>query len=153
MKIERINDDDLDIYVNPYNFKLVACYDKDSLVKFIKDILTKIDIRYKINWCGFYKIKAYFNSKVGMFLNVIKIDDNDFNNEADYRIILFRNDKFLFETDDYDIIKDKKNIKFYNNLFYIDVDDIDDIIPFIDMGRIIYGDESKKILLQSKNLK
>ena len=83
----------------------------------------------------------------------IKIDDNDFNNEADYRIILFKNDKFLFETDDYDIIKDKKNIKFYNNLFYIDVDDIDDIIPFIDMGRIIYGDESKKILLQAKNLK
>lgn len=153
MSVELVNDDDLDIYVNPYNFNDIICYDKDTILSYIKEFILKINNRYKLNLSGFYKIKAYFSSKVGLFLNVIKIDDNEFNNEADFRIILFQNEKFLFETDDYDVIKDTPNKKYYKNKFYVDIDDIYNVNNLIDMGKIVYGDEAKQILMCSKKIK
>ena len=115
MKVEKINDDDIDIFINPYNFKKLSVYDKESILEFIKEFILIVNKRYRINLSGFYKIKAYFNQKVGLFLNVIKIDENEFSNEVDFRIVLFLNEKFLFEVDDYDLINDidKDPIKNY----------------------------------------
>lgn len=153
MKVELINDDDLDIYVNPYNFNDISGSSKEIILNYIKEFISKINDRYKLNLSGFYKIKAYFNDKVGLFLNLIKIDDNEFNNEADFRIILFQNEKFFFETEDYDVIKNYENKKYYNNKFYVDTDSIDNINELIDMGKIVYGDEAREIQIHSKNIK
>lgn len=153
MKVELINEDDLDIYVNPYNFNDIDCYHKDDILSYIKDFIIKINDRYKLNLSGFYKIKAYFNHKVGLFLNVIKIDDNEFNNEADFRIILFQNEEFLFETEDYEIIKAYPNKRYYKNKFYVNIENIDNINKLIDMGSIIYGEEAKKVLMNSRLIK
>ncbi len=153
MRVEMINDEDIDIYINPYNFNDISCYDKDTILNCIKEFLLKINHRYKLNLSGFYKIKAYFNIKIGLFLNVIKIDDNEFSNEADFRIILFQNEKFLFETEEYDFIKNTPNIRYYNNKFYVDIEQIDNINKLIDMGRIIYGDDAKEILMSAKKIK
>ena len=122
-------------------------------MSYIKEILPSINNRYKLNLNGFYKIKSYFNDKVGLFLNVIKIDDNDFNNEADFRIILFQNEKFLFETEDYDLIKEYKSKRYYKNKFYVDIDDIENINRLVDMGGIIYGEEAKRIFVSAKKIK
>ena len=153
MKVELINDDDLEIFVNPYNFNDINSYDKDNIINYIKELIIKINNRYKLNLTGFYKIKSYFNNKVGLYLNAIKIDDNEFSNDADFRIILFQHTKFLFETDDYEIIKEYPNKKINNNKFYIDIDEIYNINKLTDMGKIIYGDEVKQILMTSKNIK
>ena len=153
MKVEIINDDDIDIFINPYNMNDIGIYDKEYILKYIKDVLKKVNNRYQLNLSGFYKVKSYFNDKVGMFLNIIKIDDNDFNNDIDYRIILFQNEKFLFETEDYDIIKNIPNKKYYNNMFYVDIDFLDNISILMDRGRVVYGDEVKKILHKSINIK
>ena len=153
MKVEIINDEDLDIYINPYNFNDINCYDRENIMSYIKEILPSINNRYKLNLNGFYKIKSYFNDKVGLFLNVIKIDDNDFNNEADFRIILFQNEKFLFETEDYDLIKEYKSKRYYKNKFYVDIDDIENINRLVDMGGIIYGEEAKRIFVSAKKIK
>lgn len=153
MKVELINDDDLDIYVNPYNFNDISCCSKEIILNYIKEFISKISYRYKLNLSGFYKIKAYFNNKVGLFLNLIKIDDNEFNNEADFRIILFQNEKFFFETEDYDTIKNYENKKYYNNKFYVDTDSIDNMNQLTDMGKIVYGDEAREIQIHSKNIK
>ena len=46
------------------------------------------------------------------------------------------------------------NIKrYYKDKFYIDVEDIEDIIPIIDMGNIVYGPSAKKIIQTSKIVK
>ena len=148
MRVE-INGEDIDIFINPYNFKYISVYSKENILEFIKEYLLIINNRYRLNLSGFYKIKSYFNKKVGLFLNVIKIDDNEFSNDADFRIILYQNETFLFEIEDYDLIKDIPNKMFYKNKFYIYVDDISDIDKLIDMGRIIYGDEVKEILSNS----
>ena len=149
MRVEIINDDDIDIYINTYNFKDIHVYNKETILEFIKEYLLIINTRYKLNLSGFYKIKSYFNEKVGLFLNVIKIDDNEFSNDADFRIILFQNEKFLFEVEDYDLIKDIPNKLFYKNKFYVDVNDLNSINKLIDMGRVVYGDEVKEILSNS----
>lgn len=146
MKIEMINNEYIDIYINPYNFKNIHVLNKDSILESIKDHLLIINNRYKLYLSGFYKIKAYFNKKAGLFLNVIKIDDSDFSNDADFRIILFQNEKFLFEVEDYDIIETIPKKIFYKDKFYVDIDDIENINSLIDMGKVIYGDDAKEVL-------
>ena len=32
MKVEIINDEDLDIYINPYNFNDINCYDRENIM-------------------------------------------------------------------------------------------------------------------------
>lgn len=150
MRVEMVNDEDIDIYINPYNFRYISVYSKENILEFIKEYLLIINTRYRLNLSGFYKIKSYFNKKAGLFLNVIKIDENEFSNDIDFRIILFQNERFLFEVEDYDVIKDIPNKILYNNKFYTNVDDIYNIDKVIDMGRIVYGDEVKEILSNSR---
>ena len=88
-----------------------------TLLNEIKDILIKIDTRYKLDLNGFYKIKVYPNQKIGVFLNIIKIDDNEFNQEADFRIIIYQNEPFLFETEEYEILPKNINKRYYKDNF------------------------------------
>lgn len=153
MKVEQLNEDCIDVFLNKYNFSTIDIENKESLLKLIKDIIIKLDTRYKLDLCGFFKIKVYPNSKVGVFLNIIKIDDNEFSNEADFRIIIYPNEKFFFETEDYEILPKKINKRFYNGKFYIDIDEIDNLENIIDMGRIIYDGEVKDMLKSSQKIK
>lgn len=150
MRVEIVNDDIIDIFINHYNFKDTPIYGKEDILELIKEYLFIINKRYRLNLSGFYKVKSYYNKKVGLYLNITKIDDNEFSSEADFRIILFQNEKFLFEVEDYDLIKDIKLKRYYNSMFYVDVDDIDNFDNLIDMGRIICGDEIRKILEYGK---
>lgn len=153
MRIEMISEEDIDVYINPYNFECKTHLEKEDIIDLIKELIIKINIRYHLNLKGFYKIKAYFNEKAGLFLNVVKIDDNEFSNEVDFRIIMFKNEKFLFETEYYEFLNNFTNKKYYKNKFYIDLEDIDDLTSIIDMGRIIYGEEAKEILIKAKKIK
>ena len=71
MRIEIVNDEDIDIFINAYQFNGINLKDKETLLNEIKDILIKIDTRYKLDLNGFYKIKVYPNQKIGVFLNII----------------------------------------------------------------------------------
>ena len=119
MKVEVINDDDFDVFINCYNFKDIHIFGKDEILALIKDYIIIINKRYRLNLSGFYKVKSYYNKKIGLFLNIIKIDDNDFSDEADFRIILFENEKFLFEVEDYDLVISQKSTD--ANISYIKV--------------------------------
>ena len=78
MKVEKINDDLINIYFNPFYFKDIDLNNKLELIEVIKDLIKKAESRYKLFLSGFYKIKVYPNKKLGVFLNIIKIDDNEF---------------------------------------------------------------------------
>lgn len=153
MRIEIVNDEDIDIFINTYQFNGMNLNDKETLLNEIKDILIKIDSRYRLNLNGFYKIKVYPNPKIGVFLNIIKIDDNEFSQDADFRIIIYQNEPFLFETEEYEILPKNIRKRYYKEKFYIDLDDIEDIISIIDMGNIVYGAEARKIIQFSKIIK
>lgn len=153
MRVEIINEDDIDIFISSFNFKNLSVYNKENILEFIKEYILIINTRYRLNLCGFYKIKSYFNKSVGLFLNIIKIDDNEFSNDIDFRIILFNNEKFLFEVEDYDLIKNVSSTMYYNNKFYVDVEDMTDLDKLIEMGRIIYGEEVKQVISNCSKLK
>lgn len=153
MRFEIVDDDCIDVFINKYNFRNFEIDQKDILLTTIKDLILKMNIRYKLNLSGFYKIKVYPNDRLGVFLNIIKIDDNDFSNEAEFRIIVYNDEKFFLETEEVEIFDRKILKRYYNGKFYIDIDEIDNIFSFIDMGNIIYGNDVKKMLVNSKIVK
>ena len=148
MKVEKINDDLINIYFNPYYFKDIDLNNKLELIEVIKDLIKKAESRYKLFLSGFYKIKVYPNKKLGVFLNIIKIDDNEFSNTTDFRIVIYPNEKFFLETELYELFNNVE-MRYCNNKFYIDIDDVDNILPISDMVDVIYGSDVKKILSNS----
>ncbi|MCI8346875.1 MAG: hypothetical protein HFJ12_02880 [Bacilli bacterium] len=146
MKVEIINSDIISVFINNFYFKDVDLTKKIEFVSIIKDLITKIDTRYKLNLNGFYKIKVYPHKKIGVFLDIIKIDDNEFSNGADFRIVVYQNEKFFLQTECYEQINSDIKKRYYNHNFYIDINDIDDIYQLTDIGTIIYGDSVKEML-------
>lgn len=148
MKVEKINDDLINIYFNPFYFKDIDLNNKLELIEVIKDLIKKAESRYKLFLSGFYKIKVYPNKKLGVFLNIIKIDDNEFSNTTDFRIVIYPNEKFFLETELYELFNNVE-MRYYNNKFYIDIDDVDNILPISDMVDVIYGSDVKELLSNS----
>ncbi len=148
MKVEKINDELINAYFNTFYFKQIDLNNKLELVEIIKDLIKKIEVRYSIYLSGFYKIKVYPNQKLGVFLNIIKIDDNEFSNTTDFRIVIYPNEKFFLETEYYELFPNSK-IRYYDNKFYIDSDDIENIDTITDMINVIYGNEVKEMLNNS----
>lgn len=148
MKVEKINDDLINIYFNPFYFKDIDLNNKLELIEVIKDLIKKAESRYKLFLSGFYKIKVYPNKKLGVFLNIIKIDDNEFSNTTDFRIVIYPNEKFFLETELYELFNNVE-MRYCNNKFYIDIDDVDNILPISDMVDVIYGSDVKELLSNS----
>ena len=148
MKVEKINDDLINIYFNPFYFKDIDLNNKLELIEVIKDLIKKAESRYKLFLSGFYKIKVYPNKKLGVFLNIIKIDDNEFSNTTDFRIVIYPNEKFFLETELYELFNNVE-MRYCNNKFYIDIYDVDNILPISDMVDVIYGSDVKKLLSNS----
>ena len=148
MKVEKINDDLINIYFNPFYFKDIDLNNKLELIEVIKDLIKKAESRYKLFLSGFYKIKVYPNKKLGVFLNIIKIDDNEFSNTTDFRIVIYQNEKFFLETELYELFNNVE-MRYFNNKFYIDIDDVDNILPISDMVAVIYGSDVRELLSNS----
>lgn len=153
MKIEMINSDLINVFISNFYFEDIDIDKKIELVSLIKNLISKIDSRYKLNLNGFYKIKVYPKKQVGIFLHIIKIDDNEFSEGADFRIVVYQNERFFLETENYEKIKNYPNKKYYNQKFYVDIDDIININSLIEFCNIIYGDDVKDILYYGKEVK
>lgn len=147
MKIEVVSKDNFSIFINNCYIDLVNYEDRDKLVEVVKKIIKRL--KNRLNLRGFYKLKVFVNKNIGLFVDVIKIDDLDYSNVLDLRVIVFLEDKIYFETDDYFLIEKAKRIRFYNDKFYCLADDIDNIYDFIEFGRFIYGNEAIKMLNNS----
>lgn len=153
MKVEMIDSDLINVFINNFYFKNTDFEKKIELISIIKDLIAKMDYRYKLSLNGFYKIKVYPYKKIGVFLDIIKIDDNEFSNGADFRIVVYQNEKFYLETDNYEILDPKIEKRYYRDKFYINLDDIKDINKIIDLGNIIYGNDVKEMIYYSKIIK
>lgn len=152
MKVEIINSEYLTVFLNKCYFDEIDLEKKSDIIACIKDIISKIDSRYRLDLNGFYKIKVFSNKKLGVYLDIIKIDDNDFNDRADFRIVIYQDSNFYLEMDVCDIKNIDEKI-YYNNNFYININDINNIDKYMDYGQIIYGDRAKEIEYYGKKLK
>lgn len=152
MKVEKISDDLINIYFNIFYFKDIDINNKLQLIEAIKTLIKKAEIRYKLFLSGFYKIKVYPHKKLGVFINIIKIDDNEFSNTTDFRIVIYPNEQFFIETDHYELFSNIEK-RYNNDKFYINIDDIENINYIVDMINIIYGNEVKELLSSSVVIK
>ena len=151
LKIESYGKNDYKIFINSSYTKDLNYLNKDEVIIFIKKFIVKL--KNKLSLRGFYKIRVYPKGKIGMFLDVIKLDDIDLTNNLDLRVMIMYDEDFYFETDDYDVIKDCNDIRYVDGLFYCVVDDsFDRLLEKVEFGKFIYGKDVIKLLNNSKIL-
>lgn len=137
MKICFTSNDEFSIFVNSLYFRIKDYNNKEEIISKVKDILLKVKSKLKLR--GFYKIKVYCDSRVGIFIDGVRIDDSN-SNVLDLRVIVYLDCEIYFKTDDYFLIKDCKNIRYYRDNFYCLANDISDINEVIEFGEFVYGD-------------
>ena len=140
MRIEINSADKIFIFINILN---VSSTEKSDLIDTVKDIIIKYRNRLKLR--GFYKVKVYFNERVGLFIDLCKIDDIDYSNALDLRVLVFYDEKVYFGTDDYFILEGCRKVRYFEENFYCDVSDVD-VLRVVEFGHFIYGDEVLKVL-------
>ena len=148
MRIETCGKNNYIIFINSNYVKADIFLIKEELIKFIKEFMFKI--KNRLNLRGFYKLKVYLNSKIGIFLDVNKLDDIDLTNNLDLRILVLDDVDFYFETDDYEVIKNCNDKRYKDGHFYCIVDDsFDELLEKVEFGRFIYGKEVINLLNNS----
>ncbi len=148
MRIEMFGKDMYSIFLNKKYINNILLSSREEIVGCVKTILYKLKTRLKLH--GFYKVKVYPQEKVGIFLDVIKLDESDLSNNLDLRIVVYLDEDIYFETEDYFLLEDYKDIRYFDGLFYCKVDDnFDKLLEKVEFGRFIYGKEVNKVLNNS----
>lgn len=151
LRIESYGKNDYKIFINSSYTKDLDYLNKDEVIGFIKLFILKL--KNKLSLRGFYKIRVYPKNKIGVFLDITKLDDIDLSNNLDLRVMIMYDEEYYFETDDYDVIKECNDIRYMDGLFYCVVDDsFDRILEKVEFGRFIYGKEVINLLNNSKVL-
>lgn len=128
------------------NICYVSSLKKIDLIEEVKNIILKYRVKLRLK--GFYKVKVFVNEKVGLFIEMCKIDELEYSNTLDLRILVFYDEDVYFETDDYFVLEGCGKIRFYNNKFYCDVKNVS-ILGVVEFGSFIFGDEVLKMLSNS----
>ncbi|MBQ2639762.1 MAG: hypothetical protein IJF92_03265 [Bacilli bacterium] len=142
MKIEIIDKDSVYFFINSMYISNIDLNSKEDIISFVKKLIIKY--HKKLNMKGFYKAIVYTNKKVGLFIEVSKIDDSLYMNSLDLKIIVNMNEKVYFKTKEYNILPNNKKY-YYNKYFYCDVSSVNKIIDIVDYGVFIYGNELDNI--------
>ena len=147
-----IKSDNVIIYINKENLKNTELT-KENLKKLIKQINKK----YNINLYGFYNVQAYIDKNYG---SIIVIDKDEleyldyFNNDLELSIEIIK-DSFLYKIEDFYNIKkiiSKSTVRKQKENIYLDINNLTSIEMgiILENSIIIYGEESKKIKIQSE---
>ncbi len=134
MKVERINDNDYRIY---YYESIIS---NDTIYEDIKILLKKLQKKLKLK--GYYKVVVN-NKKIGLFIQLIHINDTFYKNNLDLKIEI-NNDNIYFKTKDYFLIYSNSLIKCDDEYYYCVVDDsFDKILEKVEFGDFIFEKDIK----------
>ena len=151
MKIEVSGKNNYNIFINRQYTGNMDFFNKEELISFIKEFILKI--RSRLNLRGFYKVKVFPQNYVGLFIELIKLDDLEFSNNLDLRVIVCFDEKFFYETDDYFLIENCNEKRYLDRKFFCIVDDcFEEILSKVEFGRFIYGKEVINLLNKGRVL-
>lgn len=151
-----VMDDDLIIlYLNRFYIESIDFSDKESLQKYLKKLLLKLQDNYSLEFNGYYNITLYVDKNYGVIIEVKKeeLEYLDyFGNSLEINTKILE-DSFLYEVNDIDfnddylvyILNDHVYIKFKKNISNVSMGFIIE-----NVNRIIYGKESKRIIKRAK---
>ena len=127
MEIELLSSDNIKIYI----------YEKIDCNADIRNVVKE------------YIVYTYYR-KIGLFLNLIKIDDSLYKDSIDLKIILNDDNEVYFKTINYLCIKDLGTIRYLDGEFYGLVDDsFDKLLEKVEFGKFIFGYDTNLLLRDS----
>lgn len=144
MRIEKLGKQKFLIFINSLYLSTVNS-DKEEIIELVKNLLLKL--RYRLYLQGFYKVKVYLHSKIGMFLELIQLEKSDYDYTLDFRILVYLDEQIYFKTIDYFILPDV-DIYYLDGYYYCNVSDISNINDVIEFGEFLYGKELYSVMLQ-----
>lgn len=156
MKIEKLSDDKLIVFLNNYYLKKHNISLKDNLEKCFKNLFLELNDFYDIEIKGFYNITIYQDSLFGIVLEIEK-DDLDFygfyDDHIDMKIKIMKKEKFIFCLDKYALLDNSLlnfcKLYFYKNKFYVvpkkTISNIN-IGKLLENSEMLYGISALKIL-------
>lgn len=144
MRIEKLGKQKFLIFINSLYLSTVNS-DKEEIIELVKNLLLKL--RYRLYFQGFYKVKVYLHSKIGMFLELIQLEKSDYDYTLDFRILVYLDEQIYFKTIDYFILPDV-DIYYLDGYYYCNVSDISNINDVIEFGEFLYGKELYSVMLQ-----
>ena len=153
MKIKKISKDHYLLFINSKYLNLVDYNSKDAIIVSVKDMLLKVQKLNYFNMNGFYKVKVYPNKKIGVFIDIEKIDDNSYGDHVDLKVIVYMKSLFYFKTDNYECLPSDIEVSFKDEYYYVNVDDITNINKVIEFGEVEYGSEVEELLIDSTKIK
>ena len=136
MKIEKVGEGKYFIFFHILYLGNID-FHKDKLVELVKTLLQRLKQRLLLH--GFYKVKVYLNSKIGLFLDLVQLEDLDYDDSLDFRVLVFLDEKIYFRTKDYFCLPSDALIYYDRGYFYCDVNFIKDILSVVEFGEFIYG--------------
>lgn len=151
MKLEKLNDDNLIVFLNKFYIdKYKFSLDK-NLEECFKELFKVLSAYHGVEISGYYNISVYQDNIYGCIL-CIEREDIDFYNyyddHIDMKISIVKNNRFIFKVNDNSVI-DKRLLKY----IYLIIDNNDiylmpkRTISQYDLGRII---ENSKIIFGAK---
>lgn len=149
MNISKIGESDYLIYINGKYLEKEAVLTKEDIGNLVKEKLYKL--KDKLFLKGFYKVIVFLNQKIGMFLEILKLEDTSIYKSLDLRIIINEDAVFYYKTLDFFLIKDCNSLRYFDGYFYCLVDDkFDELLEKVEFGNFIYGD--KVIIMLKKGI-
>ena len=139
MKVLRDSDGNFVIYL--LHLKDASQYEeKPEIIKLVKNTVLKVNKIYHLNLKGFYKVRVYLNKKVGLVIEIIRVDDIDINNAIDLRVLVYFDQEFFIEVDNFDFVPKHKRVTFLDNKYYISVESLSDaeVFSLLELGIVIY---------------
>ena len=156
MKVEKLDDDKLIVFLNNFYLKKNSFSLKNNLEKYFKELFIKLNQFYDIEIKGFYDISIYQDNLFGIILEIEKEDLNFYSyydDHIDMKIRIMKKERFLFELDKFSLLNKEvfnycKTYVYKNNFFIIPKRTISDVnIGFIlENSKIIYGEDACKII-------
>ena len=144
MKIEMFNKEYY-IFISKYYIDKIDYSDKNSVGEVVKDYLFRY--KDKLNLNGFYKVKVYSNKYVGLFLEINCLEESEYLNNLDLRVLVYLDEDIYFCCDDYFLISNFNKIYHYDDKFFGYVDkDVD--VGLLEFGNYIYNFGGKGILVK-----
>lgn len=150
MKVERINSNQLSIFLNSAYLNDEDISSKDTVIEVVKKWL--MHLKKKLHLSGFYKVKVYGHGRVGLFLDLTRLEELEYCSAMDLRVVVFLDEKVYFETVEYDRLPSGVEVYYNSGKYYCNVDYISNLLSVVEYGRFVYGKELQQLYSKWKTL-
>ena len=128
------------LYVNQEYCKNMDFNSKESIASYAKTLVLRLKRIYGIVLQGFYQMKVFVNDFVGMFIELVKLDDFEFElMTIDLKVIIFLHQTFLLQCTDLDFLDHFSNVYFMDPYYYGVLRKDEFLLPDLEYGKLVYG--------------